>query len=131
MSLLWIVLSSVAALMFYVRLAPSDIDRWHSPPIVRQDSDGMNSARRLVQTGTDGVQRFADVALASPRTKVLAGSTSDGMITFVTRSALMGYPDYTTVQQDGDTLKVFGRSRFGRKDFGVNAARVDQWVGAL
>ena len=36
-------------------------------------------------------------ARATPRTRVLAGSVEAGMITYVTRSRLWAFPDYTTV----------------------------------
>ncbi len=82
-------------------------------------------------SGRDGLARFHQVAVGTPRTTVLAGSVGEGMVTYVTRSKLMAYPDYTTAYQDGDVLKIYGRSRFGRKDFGVNATRVDAWIDAL
>ncbi|MEM9126862.1 MAG: DUF1499 domain-containing protein, partial [Pseudomonadota bacterium] len=71
------------------------------------------------------------IARASARTSVLAGSVSDGLVTYVTRSRLIGFPDYTTAQQDGDTLRIHARLRFGRSDFGVNRNRVDTWLAAL
>ncbi len=114
-----------------MRLAPSDIDKWHKVPQVAHDSDTEKSARRLVMTGKDGLAKVYAIAMSEPRTTVLAGSIEDGMITFVTRSKLMGYPDYTTAYQDGDMLKLFARSRFGRRDFDVNAKRVDRWIEAL
>ena len=44
----------------------------------------------------------------------------------------MGYPDYTTVQADpvpgGARLIIDARQRFGRGDFGVNAARIRAWL---
>ena len=49
----------------------------------------------------------------------------------IIRSRVFGFPDYTTVQQDGDTLRIYGRLRFGRRDFDVNRTRVDGWLAAL
>ncbi len=131
MSIVWIILVLALAMALYVRLAPSDATRWHKAPNIDHESQSKNSVRRLVPTGPDGLKRFVDLAQSTPRTSVLAGSVEDAMITFITRSQILGFPDYTTAQQEGDTLKIFGRSRFGRKDFGVNAARVDQWIDAL
>ncbi|MFY0617926.1 DUF1499 domain-containing protein [Shimia sp.] len=115
----------------YVRLAPSNPEKWHRDVQINHDSVSENSVRRMVITGKDGLSKFTDIATKTPRTSVLAGSVEEGMITFVTRSALVGYPDYTTAFQDGDMLKVYGRSRFGRKDFNVNAERVDGWIDTL
>ena len=131
MNYLWLIPIVALGFAVYVRLAPSDAARWHKTPEVAHDSSNENSARRLVMSGKDGLARLDAIATATPRTTVLAGSVEDGMVTYITRSKLMGYPDYTTAYQDGDMLKVFARSRFGRKDFSVNAKRVDGWIDAL
>ncbi len=68
---------------------------------------------------------------AEPRTHVLAGSVGEGMVTYVTRSKMFGFPDYTTVQQRGDTLAIHARLRYGKSDMGVNKARVERWLNAL
>ena len=66
-----------------------------------------------------------------PRTHVLAGGPDVGLTTYVTRSALWGFPDYTTIAQDGDAIVIRAHLRFGQSDMGVNAARVRSWVAAL
>jgi uncharacterized protein (DUF1499 family) len=86
---------------------------------------------RVVEAGPDGLAKLDELAQATPRTTVLAGSVEDGMITYVTRTQVIGFPDYTTVQQDGDVLRIHARLRFGRSDFGVNRDRVDGWLAAL
>lgn len=115
----------------YVRLAPSHPEKWHRKAEITHDSTSENSVRRMIIAGADGLREFEKIALATPRTVVLAGSVEEGMITFITRSRLLQYPDYTTASQDGTILKIYGRSRFGRKDFSVNANRVDGWIEAL
>ena len=50
------------------------------------------------------------------------------MITYVTRSALFRFPDYTTVRHRDAQIEIYGRLRFGRSDLGVNAARIDRWL---
>ena len=131
MTFLWLIFVLALGLAAYVRFAPSAPSKWHKEPQIAQDSDGENAVRRLVMVGPDGLARFHQVAVGTPRTTVLAGSVDEGMVTYVTRSKLMAYPDYTTAYQDGDVLKIYGRSRFGRKDFGVNATRVEAWIDAL
>nr|WP_270730083.1 DUF1499 domain-containing protein [Shimia sp. Alg240-R146] len=131
MTIIIVVLVLGFGLLAYVRLAPSDTARWHAAKDITKNSDGQNSARRLVDAGPDGLAKLAKVALSDPRTVVLAGSVDEGMITFVSRTRMVGYPDFTTARMQGDQLAIFGRSRFGRKDFGVNAARVDHWIAAL
>lgn len=139
--MVWIiggVLVLVAGLMAYIRLAPSDPAAWHpdlsagSLPkahvfCLRPGSrlDGQGDPRALLE-------RLDAIALATPRTVRLAGSVDEGRITWITRSALMGYPDYTTAQvMDGQGFCVAGRQRFGSEDWGVNAARIGGWMQAL
>ena len=119
------------AMLAYVRLAPSDPTIWHRMPDFAEGRDGNNSASRRVTLGPGALKKFNAEALSDPRTHVLAGSVEDGMVTYISRTRTVGFPDYTTARQDGDDLLVFGRSRFGRRDLGVNAARVDRWIEAL
>ncbi len=49
----------------------------------------------------------------------------------VTRSAVWGFPDYTTVEQRDGKLMIYARSRFGSSDLGVNGKRVAGWLDAL
>ncbi|MFD0908877.1 DUF1499 domain-containing protein [Ruegeria arenilitoris] len=128
---LWLVVAAVVGLGLYVRLAPSDPARWHVPVVAEADRDLPGGVIRMVQTGPDGLARLDKMARATPRTTVLAGSVDEGLITYVTRSRVFGFPDYTTAQQDGDTLRIHGRLRFGRRDFDVNRTRVDGWLAAL
>ena len=59
----------------------------------------------------------------------------EGRITYITRSAAFGFPDYTTVEavtaEDGTRLAIYARLRFGQSDMGVNQARVEEWLSAL
>lgn len=128
---LWVLLALAVIVVGYIRLAPSDPAVWHRPPEVTGDKDFKAGVTRLVRAGPDGLARLNEIALATPRTKVLAGSVEDGMITYVTRTAVMGFPDYTTVQQVGEDLKIYARQRFGRSDLGVNKARIERWLDAL
>lgn len=128
---LTIVIVLVVGLMAYVRLAPTDAEAWHKMPATPEVSDGMNSAMRSLPGGAETLARLSGIIAATPRTSVVAGSVEDGMITYVTRSALMGYPDYTTVKLDGDTVWIWARARFGKSDFGVNRKRLEGWFAAL
>ena len=127
----------VAGLLAYIRLAPSEPGRWHVDLTagelprahvfcLRPDSDpDMGDPKALLA-------RLDAIALATPRTVRLAGSVEEGRITWITRSSLMGYPDYTTAQvMDGPGLCVAGRQRFGSEDLGVNAARISGWIQEL
>ncbi len=128
--LLWLIVVGVIALGAYVRLAPSDPARWHVAP--RGDARDMKAGVvRVVETGPGGLVALDAIVRKTPRTTVLAGLVPDGMVTYVTRTRVFGFPDYTTAQQDRDILRIYARSRFGRKDFGVNKARVEEWLSDL
>ena len=131
MYLIWIVAFVGLTFLAYVRLAPSDEKIWHVEPKVTADKTFGNGATRLITVGKDGLRRMDTLIASDPRSQRLAGSVKQGMVTYVTRSRMMGYPDYTTMMQSGEDLLIYARSRFGRKDFGVNAARVDRWIETL
>lgn len=127
----WILLCVAVVANGYVRLAPSDPAHWH----VRLDFDGNRDfdggVERVLEAGPQALAQLDAIIRATPRTSRLAGSVVGGHVTYVTRSRVLGFPDYTTVQQQGDTLRIFARLRFGRSDLGVNRARVEQWIDAL
>ncbi|TNF64220.1 MAG: DUF1499 domain-containing protein [Rhodobacteraceae bacterium] len=131
MMLLWVLIAVVVVGMGYIRLAPSDPAQWHVPPRVTQDENLAHGVKRLVQVGPDDLARLDAIIRATPRSRRLAGSVEEGFVTYVTRSRIMGFPDYTTLRQEGDSLQVYGRLRFGRSDLGVNRARVDGWLAEL
>jgi uncharacterized protein (DUF1499 family) len=135
-------LSLVAAGLGYVRLAPSDPVVWHvdmglpgfQPPENAQVFCLRPEGRHGPITGdpTELLARLDAVARASPRTERLAGSAAAGRITWISRSAVFGFPDFTTAQLlAGPSLCVLGRQRFGSGDLGVNAARIGGWMQAL
>ena len=137
---LGLALAAVAGGVGYVRLAPSDPARWHldlaagSLPAnahvfcIRPD----NRYGPIAGDPKDLLARLDAIALTSPRTERLAGSAAEGRITWVTRSAVIGFPDYTTAEvMAGPSLCIMGRQRFGSEDWGVNAARIGGWVQEL
>ncbi len=127
---------AVAALAAWVRLAPSDPARWHIDPARGVSGANAQRAEAAVPLPPAAALGALDaVAMAWPRTQRLAGSPAEGRITYITRTRLMGFPDYTTVAAlpagEGSRLVLFARARFGQSDLGVNAARVAAWLAAL
>lgn len=122
----------VVVLGLSVRLAPSDPARWHKAPpdLPVGDSAGLNSFVAVRQGDEANFERLIQIADAAPRTSRLAGTTEEGMITFITRTRLWGFPDYTTIRLESGRLTVYGRARFGQGDMGVNRARVEGWLAA-
>lgn len=140
----WGLVFIAMAAMAYVRLAPVAPDDWHQQayPSGMGAKPGVKSYVWREPVAGDGGVRFrtvVDIVSATPRTQVVAGSVDSGQVTFMTRSQVFGFPDFTTIGiyqggvEDGDTryLEVFGRARFGRSDLGVNAKRIKGWLAAL
>jgi uncharacterized protein (DUF1499 family) len=127
--ILLLIAAGVAGALIYVRFAPHDVAAMHRMPGAISNRDFNTGAMRVV--AGEGLERLNEIILATPRTQVLAGSVAEGMITYVTRSKFFGFPDYTTIRADGPQIEIYGRLRFGLSDIGVNAARIDRWLGAL
>lgn len=126
----WILLGVIVALLAYIRLAPIDAAAIHCDVQAAEDAEGEGHCVRIVQADEAALGRVDAVAMALPRTSRVAGSVAQGHITYATRSRVMGFPDYTTVQRDGGQIKMFARLRFGRSDLGVNRARLEKLVAA-
>ena len=132
------VVLAIAAVLAYVRFAPSDPARWHVdiaaadfvPPVRWAAFCPSPGSREFVSGST--LAKLADVAEATPRTTRLAGSVAEGRITWITRSRLFGFPDYATAATigttDGPQLCIVSRQRFGSEDGGVNAAKLQSWL---
>jgi hypothetical protein len=122
--------------MTYVRLAPTDIARWHQLDQMAVPGDvaapgGFMAARRITADAAQVLAAVDAIARATPRTRPIAGSVAEGMVTYQTRSLIWGFPDHTTVAVQGDLLVIHGRLTFGQSDMGVNRARVRDWLDQL
>jgi uncharacterized protein (DUF1499 family) len=141
--MLWILLALLVAAGAFVRLAPTDAAQWHVSPVtdaapdcaIRGDTGSARAACTLPGTPDQVLERLDVLALATPRTTRLAGDPASGRITWVTRSLVWGFPDYTTAEaaaaEGGTRLDLHARLRFGGSDLGVNAARLLGWLAAL
>ncbi len=138
----WLLLLIAVSGLVYIRLAPDDVAQVHVTPPTGATPDapviGTGAALFVADFNMRPPQMWQmvqQVILSTPRTKYLAGSAEEGMITYVTRSLVFGFPDYTTVtvtqNEQGSRVTLFGRLRYGRSDFGVNAKRLRSWVKAL
>jgi hypothetical protein len=118
----------VLGVLAWIRLAPDDAARWHTLPEDVENSDMEDGVMRRAQ---GNLATFHEVAMEAPRTKVLAGSVDEGMVTYVVRSRLFGFPDYVTAAQRGSDLAVHSRLRYGQSDMGVNKARMEAWLARM
>jgi uncharacterized protein (DUF1499 family) len=129
----------------YIRLAPVSAATWHVDP-ASVTRTGKPNDYLLAEGGDDApvilsappaqvAAALAHVADDSPRTRILAGSAEEGFVTYIQRSALMGFPDMisVTIAADGtgSVLRIYSRARDGYSDMGVNAARVQDWIARI
>lgn len=150
-ALLGALLVAAVAGALFMRLVGDDPVVWHVDPTTAQRTgypndylvapEGVTAAApdELAQvyalSPQDLLQRFDAVALAETRTRRVAGSPAEAWVTYVQRSRVFGFPDYISVRAvefpGGAALVVWSRSRFGFGDFGVNRARVEDWMAKL
>ncbi len=129
----------------YVRFAPTDPAVWHVDP-TKAIRTGKPNDYLLADGGdrpaivsdvppADLLSRIDAVAMAEAGVTRLAGSPGEGLITYVQRSRVIGFPDVISVSArpdgKGSRLSIWSRSRYGQYDFGVNRARVERWLAAL
>lgn len=141
-----LVLLAAAGFMLYVRFTPSDPAQWHVDPRAIPKPDTPNHWM-IRPAGGDArppnyrlpapeLAALVDaVVLAQPRTRRVAGSVQSGHMTYLSRTPLMGYPDYISIRvhgtETGSSFAAFSRSRFGQSDLGTNRKRMEAWLAAI
>ncbi len=80
--------------------------------------------------------RWHALAATEPRVEHLAEHPDGWQSDYLQRSARFRFPDLITVRffpvsPDQSTLAVYSRALYGRRDFGVNRARVASWLASL
>ncbi len=145
MALAVLILIVAAGAMAFIRLAPTNPSLWHVPldprplamtaPSPDKVTPLPNGAYADLIAPPDQTQallaKLDGIALATPRTIRIAGSAETGRITWQTRSAFWGFPDFTTAESTPEGVTLYARQRFGKGDWGVNAARLTAWISAL
>ena len=141
-----LVVACIFLAILYVRLAPIDPAAWHVDPLIIEEpasdnyvllrpGEGLQSAPTFQATPSEVAAALRDLAGDMPRTTLVAGSADELHMTFVVRSQVMGFPDFVTIKalatDEGTTLAIFSRSRYGHSDFGVNRDRVEAWLDRL
>ena len=124
--MIWIILfAAIVCGMAFIRLAPTDVARWHKPIGNADSTDGKGWSARVLPSEPGLFSDLHLEMLKLPRTELIAGSVGEGRLTYITRSRIMGFPDYTTIEQTDTNIQLYARLRFGRSDLGVNGKRLD------
>ena len=104
------------------------------PAFCNQPADAQSPIFRM------DVGRLRSVLLQAlstePRLRLASEDEARHRLVFIQRSLLLRFPDVITVELiplegERSTLAILSRSRYGRKDFGVNSARVKRWMANL
>ena len=152
----YILLILIAVLLIgaaLVRLRPIQMAAYHVEdiqPLVSKDVSGQFSVglggdipAPVLDVPIDvAAARIQAIILRTPNTKLFAGDlTPDNAsdvrrsATYITRSALWGFPDVTSVQLDqtaeGVSVSMHGRLVYGKADLGVNETRIRVWLEQL
>ena len=122
---LWCIAILVALILAgdaYVRLAPIDPARFAVSGLAKPSGDypetGGFQAARTPSDPAAAMNALDRIIRATARTRRVAGSVGAGHASYVTRSAVWGFPDVTTVWISGDTVQIRGHLVFGASDFG-------------
>lgn len=140
-----IALVGFVGLLAYIRLAPSDPARWHEDPrlVSRPTTPNFHLIRmvggdampQVFQITPEALSARIDEVARADGATLIAGSLASGQMTYLTRTQVMGYPDYTSIlvepAGEGAMLLAFARARFGHSDLGNNRARLERWIAAL
>jgi uncharacterized protein (DUF1499 family) len=129
---MWVVLivAGVIGLMAYVRLAPSDPAIWHVDVPRLEDKDFAGGVIRVIDGDAATLESLTHIAEADGA-QPFAGDLASGHLTYISRSKIVAFPDYTTLQLKDGKIAIYGRLRFGKSDTGVNRRRVSQWLAQL
>lgn len=90
----------------------------------------------FARTPDQVLESLKRVALAEPRTTLLAEDHAKRRLALVQKSKTFRFPDFIDAEAvplaDGRTgLAIYSRAKFGIRDFGVNRARIERWLAAL
>ncbi|MGY6694646.1 MAG: DUF1499 domain-containing protein [Roseinatronobacter sp.] len=137
--------AAALTLVVYIRVAPVDPARWHEDPrlVARPATPNFHLIRmvggdempRVFQRSAEELANTVDTVARADGGVLVAGSVQSGHMTYLTRTTIMGFPDFTSIliepAGEGAMLLAFARARFGHSDLGNNKARLERWVEAV
>lgn len=139
-----LIVFAVAMSLVFIRLSPVDTARFHTsaepqPIGDYEGSTGFRVVREITDTPINVMGELNRIILETPRTRRVAGDLGTDLITYETRSAIIGFPDYATISfiepdtvgNDSVLISIDSRLRFGAYDLGVNKRKVVAWLDAL
>lgn len=144
MKVLLICLLICLLLFAYIRLSKVEQSIWHLDPdnitnINTNNSFLLNYANKGTETFNLEVNTLfnnLNKIILNDNCEKVFGDINLGLITYVCRSKVFGFPDYVSINFKNldinkSSLSIFSRSRFGRYDFGKNKQRIQKWLTEL
>lgn len=117
----------ISAILTYIRKAPVPQQPKIWDPLPDAPGDYAKQGGFLaVRNMPDDTAPLLDIIRNSPLTE--EREAGDGPANFVTRTLYLRFPDVTQVWVENGLLYVSGHLVMGRKDFGVNRARILGWL---
>lgn len=128
----------------YVRLAPVDLTSIHVQAEAREPGDypsagGFIAVREINEPTQNMRAAINRIILETPRTERVAGDIGTTVMTYRTRSAVFGLPDFAAIsfiekganENDKPLMIINSHLVYGGSDIGVNKRRVKAWLDAL
>lgn len=121
----------------WLRLTPVSVDAYHRMGTEQhaegdwRDGEGFEAVRQ-VPAPRATLQELVKIAGASAGTTLLEGTAEEGLVTFVTRSPLLGLPEITNLWIEGNRIHLRGHAAVLDFGLGVEASRAEdrirQWM---
>tara|TARA_B100000767_G_scaffold430_1_gene380 strand:+ start:2033 stop:2479 length:447 start_codon:yes stop_codon:yes gene_type:complete len=131
-------------LVAYIKLSKVEQSIWHLDPdsitnVNINNSFLLNYANKGTKTFNLEVNALFNILnniIINDNCEKVFGDINLGLITYVCRSKVFGFPDYVSINFKNlginkSSLSIFSRSRFGRNDFGKNKQRIQEWLTEL
>ena len=144
MKVLLICLLICLLLVAYIKLSKVEQSIWHLDPdsitnVNINNSFLLNYANKGTKTFNLEVNALFNILnniIINDNCEKVFGDINLGLITYVCRSKVFGFPDYVSINFKNldinkSSLSIFSRSRFGRNDFGKNKQRIQKWLTEL
>ncbi len=137
-----IIFLSLFLLATSMRLLPINADKYHVDPLIK-GAKGNEGGFFIAPNHADEIAPIFEMSksdLAQKLNKIItengrliAGDIHGEYATYIFRSRLFAFPDYLSIRvielnENQSTIAVYSRLRIGRKDLGVNRARVEAFL---
>ncbi|HEY0214141.1 MAG TPA: hypothetical protein VGC40_11220 [Paenirhodobacter sp.] len=121
----------------WLRVMPISADAYHRMGTEQnavgdwRDSQGFEAVRQ-VPAPQASLEALTKIATAAKRTTLLEGTVQEELVTFVTRSPVLGLPEITNLWIEGNRIHLRGHTAlmdFGLGDEAARAeARIRDWM---